>query len=349
MFAGIDTHKDTLAVAVIDHAGRVVMQRELPNQDSGYIRLLALLTGHAVTRVGMEGSGNYGWPAAIYLLEHELNVVDVPPLMTSRERLSRPGQGKTDPVDAVAIARITAREPSLPPVRPMTGHAADLRVLTEYRDQLVNERTATANRVHTDLLWLRPGYQHQLPHLTNRAHLRAALELLNGDDTVRATVTRSRLERMLTLTEQLRELRSQIDTVVRASGSTLPEIYGVGPIVAATIIGHVFDVRRYPTRHHFMTANGTAPIPASSGRTVRHRLNRGGNRQLNRALYTVAITQIRGDTEGRAYYRRKRAEGKTSREALRCLKRRLSDLIYRTLRSDLADVAELPPSLLKAA
>ena len=196
--------------------------------------------------------------------------------MTSRERFSRPGQGKTDPVDAVAIARITAREESLPPVRPMSGDAADLRVLTEYRDQLVNERTATANWVHTDLLWLRPGYQHQLPHLTNMAHLHAALELLSGDDSVRAAVTRSRLDRMLTLTEQLAELRTHIDALVKASGSTLPELYGVGPVVAATIIGHVSDVRRYPTRHHFATANGTAPIPASSGRTVRHRLNAAG-------------------------------------------------------------------------
>jgi transposase len=241
--------------------------------------------------------------------------------MTSRKRLSRPGQGKTDPVDAIAIAPITARETSLPPVRPMTGDAADLRVLAEYRNQLVQERTATARRAHTDMLWLwlRPGCQHHLPHLTNRAHLHAALELRNGEDSVRAAVTRSRLDRMLTLTEQLAELRTQIDALVRASGSTVPEVYGVGPVVAAMIIGHISDIRRYPTRHHFATANGTAPIPASSGRTVRHRLNHGGNRQLNRALYTIAITQIRGDTEGRTYYRRKRAEGKTSREALRCL------------------------------
>src|SRR5512133_3931253 len=95
MFAGVDTHKDTLAVAVIDHAGRVVSQLELPNQDSGYVRLLALLTSHNVVRVGIEGSGNFGWPAAIYLLKRDLNVVEVPPLMTSRERLGRPGQGKT--------------------------------------------------------------------------------------------------------------------------------------------------------------------------------------------------------------------------------------------------------------
>ncbi len=136
MFAGVDTHKDTLAVAVIDPAGRVVTQLEVANKDSGDVRLLAVLTRHAVTRVGIEGSGNYGWPAATYLLDHGVEVVEVPPLMTSRERQSRPGQGKTDPVDAVAVARITARETSLPPVRPMTGDPADLLVLTEYRDQV---------------------------------------------------------------------------------------------------------------------------------------------------------------------------------------------------------------------
>src|SRR4029450_12528348 len=163
MFAGVDTHKDTLAVAVIDHAGRVVSQLELPNQDSGYVRLLALLTSHNVVRVGIEGSGNFGWPAAIYLLKRDVSVVEVPPLMTSRERLSRPGQGKPAPGAATATARITAREDALPPVRPMTGHAADLRVLTEYRDQLVNERTATANRVHTDLLWLAPRHPPPTP------------------------------------------------------------------------------------------------------------------------------------------------------------------------------------------
>src|SRR5215218_5241997 len=193
MFAGVDTHKDTLAVAVIDHAGRVVRQLELPNQDSGYVRLLGLLTSHNVVRVGMEGSGNFGWPAATYLLERDLTVVEVPPLMTSRERLSRPGQGKTDPVDAVSIARITAREENLPAVRPMDGLPADLRVLMDYREQLIEERTAIANRVHTDLGWLRPGYQHRLPRLTSPTHLRAARELLENDSSVRTAVTRARL------------------------------------------------------------------------------------------------------------------------------------------------------------
>jgi transposase len=141
---------------------------------------------------------------------------------------------------------------------------------------------------------------------------------------------------------ELAGLREQIAALVQQSGTSLTGIYGVGVFVAARILAEVVDVRRYPSRHTFAAANGSAPIPASSGRTVRHRLNRGGNRQLNRALYTIAITEIRADTEGRAYYERTRAEGKTSREALRCLKRRLSDVVYRTLRADQAATDPLP-------
>lgn len=271
MFAGADSHKDTLAAAVIDPiTGRVVERLQVANREAGFARLLDLVTSLEVVRIGIEGSGGYGWPAALWLLEHGVTVVEVPPRLTARERSSRPGQGKTDPVDAVAIARITAREDALPPVRATTGPAADLRVLTEYRDQLVAERIATANRFHVDLLWLHPGYQGRLRHLTTMADLNAATALLVDDHSVRATVTPDRLERMVALTGQIRELRAQIDALVAASGSTLPTIYGVGPVVAATILGRVGDVRRFPTRHHFATANGTAPIPASSGRTVRH-------------------------------------------------------------------------------
>jgi transposase len=212
----------------------------------------------------------------------------------------------------------------------------------DYREQLIDERTALANRIHADLGWLRPGYQRQLPRLTQPAHLRSALELLENDQSIRASVTRRRLQRMIEINAELVGLRSQIAELVQQSGTTLTAIYGVGVFVAARFLAEVVDVRRYPTRHAFAAANGSAPIPASSGRTVRHRLNRGGNRQLNRALYTIAITEIRADTEGRSYYERKRAEGKTSREALRCLKRRLSDVVYRTLRADQAASRPVP-------
>ncbi len=158
--------------------------------------------------------------------------------------------------------------------------------------------------------------------------------MLEGDTSVRAQLCRRRLDRIAHIDAEVSDLTRQISGAVAASKTSLTGLYGVGPLVAARFIAEVVDVDRYPDKNTFASANGTAPLAASSGRTVRHRLNRGVNRQLNRALYTIAITQIRAETEGRAYYQRKRAEGKTSREALRCLKRRLSDQVYKTMRHD---------------
>ena len=339
MLAGIDTHKDTLMAAVADPAGRLLVELEVPNTEAGFADLVELFEAHQVSRVGIEGSGNFGRAVAIHLLlvwtpDRAVDVVEVPTLMTSRERRAKPGQGKTDPVDALAIARITARETNLPPVRLTVGPAADLRALLDYREDLGRERTATVNRVHAELGGLRPGYQAQIPTLTSRVRVRAALALLVDDDSVRAGLTRRRLERVLAVDAEVTDLTRQVTALVAETGTTLTRTYGLGPLVAARLLAEVVDVRRYPNRDAFASANGTAPLPASSGRTVRHRYNPGGNRQLNRALYVVALTQIRGETEGRVYYQRKRAAGKTHREALRCLKRRLSDLVFATMRHD---------------
>lgn len=191
------------------------------------------------------------------------------------------------------------------------------------------------NRTHAELHGLQPGYHVDIPRLTTAKGITAAQALLEGDARIRAELTRRRLHRLAELTAQIKDLDQLIASAVATQPTSLTEIYGVGSVVAATLIGEVVDIGRYRSRHAFAAANGTAPIPASSGRTNRHRLNRSGNRTINRALYTIAITQIRADTEGRAYYLRKRAEGKTNREALRCLKRRLSDLVYRTMQDDL--------------
>jgi transposase len=247
----------------------------------------------------------------------------------------------------LAIARITGRELHLPPVRLTVGPAADLRALLDYREDLVVERGALVNRAHAELSGLHAGYHHQVPNLTTRARVRVVLTLIAEDDSVRAILCRRRLERILAIDAETAELKRQIADLVAAADTTLTDLHGIGPLVAARFIAEVVDVRRYPNRNAFAAANGTAPLPASSGRTVRHRFNPGGNRQLNRALYTIAITQIRSDTEGRAYYERKRAAGKTRREALRCLKRKLSDIVFTTMRDD-ADrqtpqLGQLPP------
>ena len=347
MIAGIDTHKDTLAVAVVDDAGRLVAGGDVPNTERGFAQLVDMFNTHHVQRVGIEGSGSFGRAVAVHLVvcwqpDRPATVVEVPTLMTSRERRGQLGKGKTDPVDALAIARITAREQQLPPVRLTAGAAADLRALLDYREDLVRERGALVNRAHAELGGLRPGYQHQIPILTTRARVRAALELIGDDTSIRATLCRCRLERVIAIDAEAADLKRQITRLVAAADTTLTDLYGVGPLVAARFIAEVVDIRRYPNRNAFAAANGTAPLPASSGRTVRHRFNPGGNRQLNRSLYTIALTQIRGVTEGRAYYERKRAAGKTKREALRCLKRRLSDIVFTTMRHDATGAAAAP-------
>jgi transposase len=343
LFAGIDTHKDTLAFAIIDQAGRPRVVEEAPNTVGGFVQLVASLAEHHVVRVGIEGSGNYGRAVALHLAIScpDLTVVEVPTRMTARERSAQPGKGTTDPVDAIAIARITAREQNLPAVRLSVGPAADLRVLLAYRDQLVLERTACTNRIHSDLVGLRPGYQAKISSLAIKWQIAAALALVDGDDSVQADLCGRRLRRVQEIDVEIAAITKQISSLVEESGTSLTNMYGVGPIVAARFLAEIVDVRRYPNRNAFASANGTAPLATSSGRTVRHRLNRGGNRQLNRALYVIAITQIRADTEGRAYYERKRAAGKTSREAIRCLKRRLSDQVFKTMQRDLEPPAQV--------
>ena len=347
VIAGIDTHKDTLAVAVVDDSGRLVAGGDVPNTERGFAQLVDMFTSHQVQRVGIEGSGSFGRAVAVHLAlcwqsDQPVAVVEVPTLMTSRERHGQLGKGKTDPVDALAVARITAREQQLPTVRLTVGAAADLRALLDYREDLVRERGALVNRAHAELGGLRPGYQQQIPILTTRARVRAAVDLLGDDSSIRATLCRRRLERVIAIDAETAELKRQISELVAAADTTLTDLYGVGPLVAARFIAEVVDIRRYPNRNAFAAANGTAPLPASSGRTVRHRFNPGGNRQLNRSLYTIALTQIRGDTEGRAYYERKRAAGKSKREALRCLKRRLSDIVFTTMRHDAASADAFP-------
>jgi transposase len=339
VFAGIDTHKDTLAVAVVDASGSQLAAAEVGNARAGFVRIAGLLARHHVVRVGIEGSGNSGRAVAVHLSGLRLDVREVPTSMTSRERGARPGQGKTDAVDALAIARLTGREPGLPPVRLTVGLAADLRALLDYRQDLVHEHTVLVSQVHAELSGLLPGYQHAHPHLQTSAQVNAMLELLDGDDRVRAEVARRRLRRAGEAIVEGRAVRRQIAALVAGHADRVAAIYGAGPIIAARFLAEVVDVDRYPTRDAFASANGTAPLAASSGRTVRHRLNRGGNRRLNHALYIMAITQARADTEGRAYYDRKRAEGKTAREAIRCLKRRLSDQVYKAMRADAADEA----------
>jgi transposase len=330
--AGIDSHKDTLAVAVVDEQGRELGRLEAENAPQGHQRMLVWLGVLGASRVGIEGSGSSGRAAALRLKQAGLAVVEVPPQLTAQARRRQRTPAKSDPIDALLIARITLRDEDLPQIRP-DGALEDLRVLVHHRRELRSERNRMANRLHADLEQLRPGYQERIGRLTTARNLDRARRLLAGDNRVRARVARQRVARLRQLTGQLEETTDEIRRLAAAFDTGLATICGVAELAAAELLAEIGDISKYRTKAQFAMANGTAPLPASSGRTDRHRLNRGGNRQLNRVIHFVALTQVSRSPEGRRYYLQKQQEGKTSQETLRCLKRRVSDRIFKTLRA----------------
>jgi len=331
---GIDTHKATLAASAVDQTGREVAARTFPNDGPGHAGLVRWAEARGPERrFGIEGSGSYGAVLARLLVSAGEVVVEVPAILTERERRHLRRAGKSDPGDALAIARVALREPGLGPV-PMPGIAEDLKLLVDARDQRLAERTRIANRLHAQLVVLAPGYKRTIPHLGAARHLAAVADLLDGQGGVRAELVRAELARLRELEAECVALEARIGALVRLSGSSLPTIQGVAAITAAKILGETGDPRRLRSSPAFAAMSGTAPIPASSGQTSRHRLNRGGNRQLNRALHTIALTQVRTDPRAKAYMTRRRAEGKSWLEALRCLKRHLADVVLRTMLAD---------------
>ena len=331
MVVGVDSHKDTLVCAVVDETGRATGSGSFPNTEPGHSDMLSWTQGMgSVARVGIEGSGSYGRGLAQLLVTSGgYVVVDVPPQMTERQRRRQRTRTKTDPTDAVAIARVAAREDGLPQVQRI-GVSDDLRALSAYRRELSDQLVQASGRLHADLTKIRCGYQHDLrTRLTLKSSLKAAETLLEGDHTTRAQIARRRIAAMRALIDETKQLDTQIRDAVNQTGTTLTHIRGIAELGAAEILAQVQHPNKYPTKARFAMANGTAPIQASSGRLIRHRLNRGGNRQLNRIIHTAAITQIRQPgTEGHDYYQRLLNRGKTKQEAIRCLKRRISDRIW---------------------
>ncbi|MBA2633559.1 MAG: IS110 family transposase [Chloroflexi bacterium] len=331
---GIDTHKASLAVSAVDELGRQLAARTFGNDPRGHAALLSWVQRQpAPRRIGIEGAGSFGAALAEVLVTTGETVVEVPAQFTDRERRSLLQRGKSDPGDALAIARLTAREPRLPALR-RPGIIADLKLLVGAREQFMAERTRLVNQLHADLLVLAPGYGARLPNLTADRHQAAAARLLARRDGVRAELARGRLRRLRRLRAEAERLEQRIETLLAASGSSLPRLAGIGTLTAAKLLGEAGNVDRYRGPASFAAASGTAPVPASSGQRQRHRLNRGGNRQLNRALHTMALVQTRWDPRAQAYLERRVSEGKSRLEAIRALKWYLARVVYRTMLAD---------------
>jgi len=331
---GVDTHRASLAACAVDAAGRAVAERSFANSASGHRALLRWLRALPAPRcTGIEGSGGLGAALCARLLAAGEEVREVPSMLTCRERRRTGRAGKSDPADALAIARIMLREADLPRVRGPHDHR-DLKLLVDYRDQLLAEQTRVRNRLHSDLQVLVPGYQGHVGELIRASGLAAARQLLARRRGIAVELAEMRLARLEVLAAEISASKLRIEGLVAGEHPALTSICGVGALTAARLLGETGDPRRFRSAAAFAMACGAAPIPASSGKTQRVRLNRRGNRQLNRALFTIAFTQVRGHEPARAYVEHKRAEGKSWKEAMRCLKRHLANVVYRAMLED---------------
>lgn len=326
---GIDTHKATLAACAVDDLGAILGEASFANDPAGHAALGAWAAEVAPgATLGVEGSSSYGAAVARSLDRAGFRVREVPPHLSRRERLRTRRAGKSDPGDALAIARVTARETDLPPIRRADPTTA-LGLLGAARDDLVGEATRIRNRLHADLVVLVPGYGGRVANLVWERHLTTAARDLRRLPGIHAELARERLAELRRLQARIRALAERIGRLV--AGHPLLELSGVGAVTAAALIGSTGDVGRFRSADAFAMLAGVAPIPASSGQVQRMRLNRGGNRRLNRSLHVVAIVQARSYGPAKVYIARKIAEGHSWKDAIRALKRHLARVVYRLL------------------
>jgi transposase len=332
----VDPHKASWTAAVIDTALQPLGVVRVEVSAHGYRQLRRFAQRWAQPVWAIEGAAGLGAPLTRRLAAEGIEVIDVPAKLAARVRLLSTGHGrKTDEADAVSvgIAALTATRLNTAAV---DATIIAMRALVEHRDDLVKTRTQTVNRLHVLLTHLTPaGAPRGLTAHRAADILRQIRPREPAGKTLRSLAV-DLIAEIRQLDRRIVKAATDIAAAVESSASTLTELSGIGTLNAAKIIARVGTIDRFRSADAFATYTGTAPIAASSGDITRHRLSRAGDRQLNCCLHTMAISQIARDTPGRDYYRRKRAAGKSHREALRCLKRRLSDVVYRQLLRDAA-------------
>jgi transposase len=331
---GLDPHKASNTIAVLDRAEKLLARRRFVHSDDGLVAMFEAVTVYPKRVWAVEGANGIGRSIAQRLVAGGETVVDVPAKLATRVRVYSTGHGtKTDATDAVAIARAAIHSRHLRHVQP-DGVSVALKLWSDRRRELVGLRTQAVCRLHRLLRELIPGGGPTELTAEQAFDVLSRIEATDPVVQVRVEVALDHIDDITRLDAKIDQLVRRITAAVKAAGTTVTRIYGIGPLNAAVILGDVGDVSRFPTRDHFASYTGTAPIAVSSGDHHRHRLSRSGNRRLNHAIHIAAIVQIRHDTPGRAYYRRKLAQGHSNREALRCLKRRISDAIWRQLQLD---------------
>jgi transposase len=338
----VDPHKASNTAAVLDPVTKPLIESaRFANTDDGYVQLAGFAARWEQRRWAVEGCFGAGRSLAQRLVADGEAVLDVPAKLAARVRVYSQGHGrKTDKDDAVSVGLAGLDGTGIRPVT-ADGDLVSLRLLCDRREELTSLRTQAACRLHRLLAELTPGGMRRSLSASKAQALLAQIQPGDEVGRIRVQIARDHLADIRALDARIKYTASQIAALVTSSGSTLTTLFGIGTVIAGRILAETGDISRFASKDAFASYNGTAPIDVSSGDQIRHRLSRAGNRRINHALHMMAVTQIRYPTStGRQYYERKRKEGKTPKEALRCLKRRLSDLVYYQMLADLRSTIE---------
>jgi transposase len=330
---GTDAHKRNHTVVAVDAAGAEIGSVTVAATPEGHLRLVKWVAQYEQRRWAIEDCRALSRRLESDLLAAGEQETRVPPKMMAGTRRSARTRGKSDPIDALAVARAALREPDLP-VAQLDGPSREVRLLVDYRESLVKDRTAAQNRLRWRLHELEPGYDPPSGSLNRYKTLDEIEELLSGHTSTVAGLAQREVTRIRELTREANQLERDIAQRVTELAPTLLEMPGCGTLSAAKLIGEAADITRFKSRDAYAMWAGVAPIPVWSANQERFRLNRGGNRQTNAALHRIAITQIRIHPDAHAFIHTRLETGSTKREAIRLLKRKLANVVYRTLLTD---------------
>lgn len=332
---GIDPHKATHTAVAISGRESQLGQKRVRATRAQTDQLLGWAVEFPKRTWAIEAASGLGFLLAQQLVAAGETVVDVPPTLVARTRVLAAGRSnKNDPNDALSVAITALRNTTLRRVVPV-DHRDLLRLLAKRNRDIGNHRTRLVCRLHALLAELAPGGIAKEINASDVDRFLLEVDPVDAIEQTRYDLAVELLADIRRVDEQLKASHKRIRTAVAASGTTVTDIYGIGPIIAAGLVGYSGDITRFANRDRYAAYNGTAPIEFSSGGRIVHRLSRRGNRHLNHALHMAAICQIRQTgSEGRMYFERRVAEGKTKREALRALKRHVSNAVYRQLLAD---------------
>ena len=330
---GLDVHKQSVTAVAVDEAGRPLAEKVIAVGSGELLGWAAALDGERLWAVE-DCRQLTGWLERQLLSVGE-DLVRVPPKLTVPERRAGRTRGKSDPIDALAIARAAIREPGLSRPRPDERVYREIKLLVDHREDLVAQRTRSQQRLRWHLHQLDPTYQVPLRRLDRATQLeRVARWLARREQELQVRLARDLIMIIRQLNRTISELELELQARTNEVAPALLKLPGCATLTAAKLLAEIGPIDRFRSDAQLARHGGVAPLEASSGKSQRHRLDRGGNRQLNAALHRIAITQARYDAPARDYLERKRSEGKSRREALRCLKRVLVRVVYNTLKAN---------------